>query len=351
MTAHEHPSTETLADRTTWTEPTAEVVAPGVRRVPLPLPMDGLRAVNVYVLETGDGLTCIDGGWALEVSRARFEESLATFGAGVGDISRFLVTHAHRDHYTQAAAIRSELGRATVELGIGDKATLDLFNSGTLDHDPTVPRLRLAGAVDTAAAWEEMFAGNVPDLSLWLPPDRWLDGEQEIVVGDRVLTAVPTPGHTAGHFVFADLDAGLLFAGDHVLPTITPSVGFELVYADDPLRDFLGSLERVRRLPDLRLLPAHGAVTDSSHARVAELLAHHDERLDLCRRAVAGGAVTAYDVARQLSWTRRERALDDLDVFNGAMAVMETMVHLDLLAGDGLLTRTATDGVATYGLA
>ncbi len=351
MTDHEHPATETLADRNTWTEPTAETVAPGVRRIPLPLPMDGLRAVNVYVLETGDGLTFIDGGWAIETSRTQLDESLATFGAGVGDITRFLVTHAHRDHYTQAAAIRSELGHATVELGIGDKATFDLFNSGTLDHDPTVPRLRLAGAADTADAWQAMFEGNDPDLSLWLPPDRWLEGEQEIVVGDRVLTAVPTPGHTAGHFVFADLDAGLLFAGDHVLPTITPSIGFELVHADDPLRDFLGSLERVRRLPDLRLLPAHGAVTDSSHARIAELLAHHDERLELCRRAVAGGAVTAYDVARQLSWTRRERALDDLDTFNGAMAAMETMVHLDLLAGDHVLTRNETDGVATYALA
>ncbi len=58
--------------------------------------------------------------------------------------------------------------------------------------------------------------------------------------------------------------------------------------------------------------------------------------------------MTAYDVARQLSWTRRERAFDDLDVFNGAMAVMETMVHLDLLAGDHVLSRSETDGVAAY---
>ena len=38
----------------------------GVHRIPLPLPMDGLRAVNVYALETDDGLTLIDGGWAIE---------------------------------------------------------------------------------------------------------------------------------------------------------------------------------------------------------------------------------------------------------------------------------------------
>ena len=30
-----------------WTEEGAWLVAPGVYRIPLPLPMDGLRAVNV----------------------------------------------------------------------------------------------------------------------------------------------------------------------------------------------------------------------------------------------------------------------------------------------------------------
>ena len=61
---------------THWTEPGAWTVAPGVHRIPLPLPMDGLRAVNVYVLETDDGLTLIDGGWAIDVSRTQLEQSL-----------------------------------------------------------------------------------------------------------------------------------------------------------------------------------------------------------------------------------------------------------------------------------
>ena len=37
-------------------------VAPGVHRVPLPLPTDGLRAVNVYVIEDDGGLVLIDSG-------------------------------------------------------------------------------------------------------------------------------------------------------------------------------------------------------------------------------------------------------------------------------------------------
>ena len=331
-----------------WTDPGPEEVAPGVHRVPLPLPMDGLRAVNVYVLETDTGLTCIDAGWAIESSRDLLGKSLAQLGYDVSDITRFLVTHVHRDHYTQAVTVRRELGRADIHLGIGEKPTLDLFNSGELDHDPTVPRLRLAGAFDVADRWRSMFEGQDPDLDMWGYPDSWLDGEHLIDVGDRTLRAVPTPGHTAGHFVFADEAAGVLFAGDHVLPAITPSVGFELVFVDNPLGDFLGSLETVRGMPDLRLLPAHGPVAPSSHTRVDELLAHHDHRLELCRAAVAAGAATAYDVARQLPWTRHERSLDELDVFNSALASMETMVHLDLLVRRGVLGRQVQDGTAGY---
>ena len=343
------PQGRPFAGRGEWTEPTAEQVAPGVHRVPLPLPMDGLRAINVYVMETPSGLTCIDGGWAVEASRTALEDGLRRLGYDVRDIDRFLVTHVHRDHYTQAIALRRELGRATVDLGIGEKPTIDLFNSHDLTNDPTVDRLRLAGAHDIADGWRKMFEGAEPDFSNWQYPDRWLEGEHTIDLGDRVLAAVPTPGHTAGHFVFVDEERQVLFAGDHVLPTITPSVGFELVFEDNPLSDFLGSLRKVRDLPDLRLLPAHGPVAPSSHARVEELLSHHDTRLEQCRDHVDPAGSSAYDVARRLTWTRHERAFDELDWFNAAMASMETMVHLDLLASRGLLERRDDGVTAVYG--
>src|SRR3546814_5448900 len=117
---------------------------------------------------------------------------------------------------------------------------------------------RLAGAAQLAREWGDYTKDATPDLSLWDYPDTWLEGDHQVAVGERTIDAVSTPGHTQGHFVFADLADQLLFAGDHVLPTITPSIGFEPVLADQPLIDFLDSLAKVRAMPDLRLLPAHG---------------------------------------------------------------------------------------------
>ena len=335
-----------------WTEPGAWAVADGVHRIPLPLPMDGLRAVNVYVLETEEGLTLVDGGWAIEESRSLLESSLASIGFGLRDIRRFLVTHVHRDHYTQAAVVAREYG-AQVALGLGDKPTLDLLHRhDELGEDPTLAVLRSSGAFEIAEKWRRFTEGRQPDLSMWPYPDAWLDGDHDIPVGSRVLSAVHTPGHTQGHYVFADRPGGLLFAGDHVLPTITPSIGFEPVPVDQPLRDFMESLAKVRTLPDLRLLPAHGPVAPSSHARVEELLAHHEDRLDRCLVALrARGEATAYDVAGELPWTRHEKSLSDLDEFNGALASMETKAHLELLVARGLATRTVgDDGAVVFSL-
>jgi glyoxylase-like metal-dependent hydrolase (beta-lactamase superfamily II) len=164
-----------------------------------------------------------------------------------------------------------------------------------------------------------------------------------------VIDAVHTPGHTQGHFVFADRVAGLLFAGDHVLPTITPSIGFEPVLATQALADFLASLTKVRGLPDLTLLPAHGPVAPSTHARIDQLVSHHDDRLSLCREAVADGGATAYAAAHLLPWTRHGLAFDDLDLFNAALATLETRAHLELLVARAELTSARTSDGVVYG--
>jgi len=337
-----------VIDRNAWIEPGAFEVAPGVIRIPLPLPNDGLRAVNVYAIRTDDGLVLVDAGWDLPESRALLGSALGSIGASVADIRRFLVTHVHRDHYTQAVAVRREFG-ALVALGLGEKPTLDLLQSP--DRSPLMGQVRhliVLGAPELAETIGGVVADATPDLSQWEHPDEWLVEADVTLPGGRVLEAVATPGHTAGHLVFHDLAAGVLFAGDHVLPTITPSIGFEPVLSPEPLGAFLRSLVLVRSRPDAMLLPAHGPVTSSVHARVDELIAHHGRRLDEVEAATGTGAHTAHEVAGILRWTRREHRLADLDPFNAMLAVFETGAHLDLLATQGRLTMTDDDGVRRY---
>ena len=377
-----------MADRYAWTEEGAHLVAPGVHRIPLPLPSDGLRAVNVYAIEADSGLVLIDSGWALANALDQLKRSLAAIGAGLPDVRQFLVTHMHRDHYTQAVEVRRLFG-TPVALGEGEKPSIDgLLSADFRPLRAQLAILRTAGATPVADRLAELTSGSrdpqepaagtgsggqgsgsqgFGPLSQAGPalrpgttvgaalgyeaPDEWICGQQVFDIGSRTLTAVETPGHTRGHVVFADTEAGLLFAGDHVLPHITPSIGFQEAPSAEPLREYLRSLSVVRQLPDMRLLPAHGPVSPSVHARIDELTEHHAQRLRVMADVLSGGERTGYDVALSVAWTSRQRKLGELDLMNQMLAVCETVYHLDLLVAQGTaVSQIGEDGIRRYRL-
>ena len=345
-------------DRHAWVEPGAFPVAEGVYRIPLPLPTDGLRAVNVYAIAHDEGIVLIDAGWALEVSQQALVETLASIGYGLGDITRFCVTHAHRDHYTQANAVRrvmedaGRFGRPRICVGWDERDSIRAIahraaNPIEAAAYPQVALLRRAGDPGAADILESIIPEGL-SVSDWADPDEWLRDGDRITIGSRTLDVIATPGHTRGHLVFADDASGLLFAGDHVLPHITPSIGYEEVLAPSPLGSYLRSLHLIRSRPDARLLPAHGPDHSFVHERVDELLEHHAARLDASLAAVSAGATTAREVAQRLRWTRRGTALDDLDWFNRMMAVLETWAHLVVLVEQGMLNTRSDGGVERF---
>lgn len=328
-------------DRHAWERRGAFRVADGVHRIPLPLPGDGLKAVNVYAIEQPDGVVLIDSGWALGRAREDLEEGLATLDLDLGSIRRILVTHVHRDHYELGLHLRRLFG-SRLALGIGEQPTLREIVARPVGEDGgLMQRMRTAGAAPLTETLQRLRAqraeaGELPTID-WEMPDEWLQDADMVELDGRTLQVVATPGHTRGHVVFVDRDAGVLFAGDHVLPHITPSIGFEASPVDSALVDYMASLALVRSMPDLQLLPAHGPVQPTTHDRIDALLAHHEDRLEASAAAVAGGAATAYEVAQVLPWTRRGTAFDDLDAFNQMLAVNETVAHLEVLVRRGEL--------------
>ena len=138
----------------------------------------------------------------------------------------------------------------------------------------------------------------------------------------RVLEIVATPGHTKGHVVLHDVEAGLLFSGDHVLPTITPHIS-GLVRADDPLKLYFESLERLHTIDGVStVLPAHGMSFTNLHERCTAIQHHHRERLELLRVAgvdLGEASVEAYSqrLFKPIAW--------------GPMADSETYAHLEHL--------------------
>jgi glyoxylase-like metal-dependent hydrolase (beta-lactamase superfamily II) len=320
------------------------LVAPGVHRIPLPMPNDGLRAVNVYAIDGGaeGGCVLIDGGWAVVEAQNALEAALGELGWDFADIRRILVTHAHRDHYTLGIALQRALG-TRVAIGIGERENVEVaMLEATSSATRVLPALGAGHLIDE---WDSLYTleDRIRSTSSFGLPDEWIADDQVLDAGTRTLTAIRTPGHTQGHLCFLDPAAAVLFTGDHVLPSITPSIGFEAARPENPLGDFLRSLRLLLTHPDAMMLPAHGAPTDSVHKRVHELLAHHEDRLTDTLAAARAGAGTAFEAARRLGWTRRQTPFEDLTLFNQILAIGETNTHLIVLCERGLLTH-AMDG-------
>ena len=334
-----------------WHSSGPEVVFPGIHRIPLPLPNDGLRAVNVFAVEDGDRVVLIDTGASSEASQTALRLGLESFGATLTDIAMVLATHGHYDHYGQAAHIHTVSG-ARLVLGEHERKLVDTLLEPDLYERSVRHRgdwLAQHGAGTVFREVEALKGQRTAGDLRWRAPDRWLSSGETLTLNNWEFRVQWTPGHTRGHIVYEEPGHRLLFAGDHVLPHITPSLGYEPFPDGLALTEFLSSLTQVRDLPVDLVLPGHGPAFDDLSGRVDELLAHHRDRLRACITVLSDGdARCAGAVADGLSWTRRDRAFSDLDAFNRMLAVTETVAHLEALVRDGRIERHVDDSHLMY---
>lgn len=325
-------------------------ISPHVFAIRLPLPLEGLTSVNCYVVAGADRTVLVDPGWSAPETNAALLAGLAHLGISPTDISSTLTTHHHWDHYTQAITWRREHG-IPVLLGRGEAASIKAWRTLDGAFPRQIGLLEEAGAPEVA---REVAAIPVEPheraMDFELPSD-WIDDSDELDLGGVTVRAIATPGHTRGHVCFEVVEESLLLTGDHVLPRITPSIAYEREPDRHSLTNYLGSLRLVADLPEHRMLPAHGPVDGTAAARAQELVRHHDERLDLIHDLLRTGRTTAYEVASAMTWTRRERALGELETLHRMTAVLEAAAHLVALEAQGAVAREHQDGVEHYAVA
>src|SRR5260370_10113982 len=98
-----------------------------------------------------------------------------------------------------------------------------------------------------------------------------LDGAETLEMGRRQLRVEWTPGHSPGHICLYEQGEKLLFAGDHMLPELTPNIGLHPQSTPDPLHEYLDGLKRMAAYEPRLILPAHGRPFTDAARRVATL--------------------------------------------------------------------------------
>ncbi len=270
-------------------------VAPGIRRLQLPIDFTGLGHVNCYALEDARGVTLVDPGLPGEESWRALQARLATAEVPLARVHTVVVTHSHPDHFGSAGLLAQETGadivaferfRTVFDPAETDESELEARDSvAEVDAPPTMRLSRpspwggenLGPPPERVAAMRERAAEMFRWLKVPLRTVRVADG-QRITLGGRSWRGIFTPGHTDDHLCLYDEGSGVLLAGDQVLPTITPHISG--VLPDDSLGRYVDSLDGLASLPDVSLVPpAHGHPFTDLSRRVKEIKVHHEERL------------------------------------------------------------------------
>ncbi|UKS27670.1 MBL fold metallo-hydrolase [Paenibacillus sp. HWE-109] len=296
-------------------------------KVPLPFP---LRWVNAYLIRGEKGYTVIDPGLHTPDAEATWLQVLQERGIGFEHIEQIVLTHHHPDHYgmagwfqerTGAPVLLSETGLAQVQLLWGAEQPMSALLL-TLFARHGFPQDGL----------DEMTKHMVSFVELVSPqPQVTLLREGPVRLGNRVYEAIETPGHAAGHLVFYDAEAEVIFCGDHVLPQISPNVSFLPQVEENPLGAYLSSLQEIGRLPVKMAYPGHREPWQGFGARAAELVRHHHERLALMESQLSA-SLSAYDVCRATFGDR-------LSIHQMRFALSETIAHLILLEDEGRIRK------------
>lgn len=316
-----------------------ERVLPGLWRLRLPLPWPGVPHCNAWAIAAGSGIVLIDTGMHEPGSLAQLERALDQVNLRLEHVRLLVCTHAHSDHWGQAATIVERAGCEFLMHPNHAHGTRDVDNPGA----SLARRLevgRQSGVSEAALAEYARVAKDIPSgVARVIEPDRALVDDVEIETDLGTWVAYETPGHAPSHVCLYQADRRLLISGDHVLGRI--SLYYDYGHTPDPVGEFLSSLDRVDALDARLALSGHGKPFVDVHGHIEGNRRLVAGRLGAVLAALAGGPRTAVQIAPELYD-------EELTVRNASWFLAQTLCYLRHLERSGRVRAQPQDGVERW---
>ena len=272
-----------------------ERVLPGLWRLRLPLPWPGVPHCNAWAIAAGPGIVLVDTGMHLPGSLTQLERALDQVNLRLEQVRLVVCTHAHSDHWGQAAPI---IARAGCELWMHPRHEHATRSKG--NPEAALARRievgRQSGVPESALEAYAERAREMPSgVAAVIEPHRDLVPGVEIETDLGRWGVCETPGHAPSHVCLYQPERRLLISGDHLLGRI--SLFYDYGWTPDPAGEFLHSLDVVDALDARLCLSGHGRPFTDVHAHVEGNRALVAERLDAIRGALAdGGPLTVVEI-------------------------------------------------------
>lgn len=309
-----------------------ERVLPGLWRLRLPLPWPGVPHCNAWAIAAGSGIVLVDTGMHLPGSLSQLERAMEQVNLRLEHVRLIVCTHAHSDHWGQAAPIRE---RAGCELWM-HPAHQHSTRSADDPESALARRIevgRQSGVSAEALARYAERARELPSgVARAIEPDRDLVYGVEIETDLGTWSVHETPGHAPSHVSLFQAERRLLVSGDHLLGRI--SLYYDYGWTPDPVGEFLGSLDIVDRLDARLCLSGHGRPFVDVHSHVEGNRRLVAERVEAVMLALGTAPRTAVEIVPEVYG-------QPLTEYNASWWLAETLCYLTHLEQQGRVKRGA----------
>jgi glyoxylase-like metal-dependent hydrolase (beta-lactamase superfamily II) len=318
-----------------------EEIAEDFYRIEIPLPDAFLNSVNAYVIRDRERNLIIDTGMHNDECLNVMQTALKKLDV---DLRRtdFFITHWHVDHI----GLVPRLVRAGCVVYINEIETQLIFKAisgGILSENKAL--LRLSGFPERDP---EKILPPYPGRQVALP-FRFV-GETDIIErGEYRFMCVSTPGHSAGHTCLYEPSKRMFVAGDHLLKDITPGIQAR-TDNENPLKEYLYSLDKVHGLDIDLILPGHRAPFRDCKKRIEEIKKHHRQRNLEIISILQEGEKSIYETASQMTWNVDYDSWTSFPSMQSLFATEEAFAHLRYLEENGEVDRTTKREKAIYSI-
>ena len=314
--------------------PLIEEISTHLYRAEIPLPLAPLRSLNSYIIKENERTLIVDTGMNEKVCFDAMSAVIKELSIEL-DQTDFFITHSHTDHIGLVPFLAKKLAKV-------------YFNRSEADHVSSESLIGWAEKADLFARRNGHYKNRIRQMvaEATRGEKRSFHREFNIVKEGTILNidnysfrVIETPGHSRGHMCLYEPKQKIFVSGDHILSDITPNISSRFNDEENPLAEYISSLDRVYSLDVKLVLPGHRSIITDFKGRINELKTHHQERLEEVLAILKKGRQNALKVASQMTWDMTYETWEDFPIYPKWFAFSEALSHLQYLESLGKVKR------------